>query len=370
MPTRYRGVIQREPAGPVIAYVPDPQAGIGVYLAVEIGEVLAEKNEEIGALQEQLAAEKIEGGRLRGELAARDEAFRTAQMQISFYAETLNAREKEFRVLPITGIFHADALDPDERVELAEDRPKARLAWGIEARAELDALDYYLTATGPIVPSREKVTLYAPATLAEPPYLWKRVVRGSRDEEVHRRAGWQEARDSDALKHEPGQIPPSRSDWEGHEAAMLRKRGVGDQIIAAAKRMDVEQGGLRLFSLEEVTAQLLTISDGVDVRLDMLDEDVERLKGRGTVAAALDAAILDRVQALEARCPGQEERICKLEAELGDILSVWPGVVARCIGLEDGETKLKERLAALEIGVWKAEGRLCTLESQSKHSTT
>lgn len=261
MPTRYRGVIQREPAGPVIAYVPDPQAGIGVYLAVEIGEVLAEKNEEIGALQEQLAAEKIEGGRLRGEVVALqgDEWY--------WRAEAISARkgwEAEVeatahggKTVRITGIFHADALDPDERVELAEDRP-----------------EFYLFEL-PWVP--KKVTLYAPATLAEPPYLWKRVVRGSRDEEIHRKAGWV---DLAAMPTEPGQIPLSRSDWEGHEAAMLRKRGVGDQIIAAAKRMDVEQGGLRLSSLEEVTAQLLTISDGVDVRLDMLDEDMDRERKR------------------------------------------------------------------------------------------
>lgn len=269
----------------------------------------AEAAREIGALQEQLAAEKIEGGRLRGEV----EFFRET---LVFRGRQLSELKARLIELPIAGIFHADALDPDERVELAEDRPKARLAWGREARAELDALDYYLTATGPIVPSREKVTLYAPATLEEPPYPWKRVVRGSRDEEIHRKAGWQEAQDSDALKPEPVQNPLSRSDWEGHEAAMLRKRGMDDQIIEAAKRMDVKQGGLRLSSLEEVTAQLLTISDGVDVRLDMLDEDVERLKNRGTVAAVLDAAILQRLQALEARCPGQEEQLAALSQRL------------------------------------------------------
>lgn len=241
---------------------------------------------EIGALQEQLAAEKIEGGRLRGEVAARDEAFRTAQSQIAFYAETLISREKEFRVLPVTGILHADALDPDERVELAEERPEFYLF----ERKEASFLYHYFKKRHeheqlPWDP--KKVTLYAPATLAEPPYLWKRVVRGSRDEEVHRKAGWLDLAE---MPTEPEQIPLSQSNAAG--------------------------------------------------------------------------------QRVEARCPGQEERICKLEAELGDILSVWPGVVARCIGLEDGETKLKERLAALEIGVWKAEGRLCTLESQSKHSTT
>lgn len=220
--------------------------------------VLKEKNEEIGALQEQLAAEKIEGGRLRGDIRNHQAAIET------HYSGS---------TLPITGILHADALDPDERVELAEDRPgSASAAHRVRPFNSRDSRTW------------NRVTLYAPATLEEPPYPWKRVVRGSRDEEIHRKAGWADL--AEMTFTEPEQIPLSRSYEAGKRA-----------------------------TIEETLAELLTVNEGVDVRLDMLDEDVERLKNRGTVAAALDAAILHRVQALEARCPGHEDRLAALESQ-------------------------------------------------------
>lgn len=299
MPTRYRGVVREAPGEPggVVRYDPEPTFGVGVYLAQEVDAVLEQKNEEIGALQEQLAAEKIAGGRLRGEL--------TKAEGVLYYWKVLS--------LPITGIFHADALDPDERVELAEDRPEFYL---FERKEDASFLYHYSKKRPeqlPWVP--KKVTLYAPATLAEPPYPWKRVVRGSRDEEIHRKAGWVDLAE---MLTEPVQIPLSQSvdrPTAGSPAWTLEaleerlaslERGEGpcpNRCIPWSRGIE-----LRLHNAEEITAQLLTTGDGVDVRLDMLDEDVEREKNE---RQGLDR----RIEALAASLGDLRERLLALESQ-------------------------------------------------------
>ena len=75
-------------------------------------------------------------------------------------------------------------------------------------------------------------------------------------------------------------------------------------------------------NLEEITAELLTTGDGVDARLGMLDEDVERERKRISLLSNRhdeELAALDRrLEAVTVSLGDQRERLSLLEKDHGE----------------------------------------------------
>lgn len=160
-------------------------------------------------------------------------------------------------------------------------------------------------------------------------------------------------------------------------------------ISLIPQRLDAAERALS--NLEEITSQLLTDGDGVDVRLealeddsiqrlrnarvDRVDRDLEDLKRRikpwsaevdrriaaletnKTDLSLLVTGLLDRLGALEHRAPSTEERMATLEQEVAND--------------KEARIAMGHRVDALEREEGTARGiherRLAALEAQSKH---